>query len=49
MLNDEHFKVMKYEADCTKVFPNTDIKGGIAITYRDEAKPSVKLELYCFP
>ena len=23
MLNDEHFKVMKYEADCTKVFPNT--------------------------
>ncbi len=36
MLNDEHFKVQHYEPDCTKVFANTDIKGGIAITYHDE-------------
>ena len=35
MLNDEHFKVLFYEADCSKVFPNQDIKGGIAVTYRD--------------
>lgn len=35
MLEDPHFKVLKYEEDATKVFPNTDIKGGIAITYRD--------------
>lgn len=35
MLNDPHFKVLEYEADCSKVFPNTDIKGGIVITYRD--------------
>lgn len=38
MLNDEHFKVLYYEPDCTKVFPNTDIKGGVAITYRDQQR-----------
>lgn len=38
MLNDEHFKVLLYEPDCTKVFSNTDIKGGIAITYRNQQK-----------
>lgn len=38
MLQDEHFKVMYYEEDCSKLFNNTDIKGGIAITYRDESK-----------
>ncbi len=43
MLNDEHIKVLKYEADCTKVFTNTDIKGGIAITYRDEGKAFGKI------
>lgn len=36
MLNDPHFKVMKYEEDASKVFPNTDIKGGVAITYHDD-------------
>lgn len=34
-LEDPHFKVLKYEEDATKVFPNTDIKGGVAITYHD--------------
>jgi len=38
MLEDPHFKVLKYEEDATKVFPNTDIKGGIAVTYHDETK-----------
>lgn len=28
MLNDEHFKVLSYEANANEVFPNTDIKGG---------------------
>ena len=32
MLNDEHLKVVKYIANGRSVFPNTDIKGGIAIT-----------------
>lgn len=35
MLNDPHLKVEYYEVDSSKVFPNTDIKGGVAITYRD--------------
>lgn len=38
MLEDPHFKVLKYEEDATKVFPDTDIKGGVAITYRDSTK-----------
>lgn len=40
MLNDEHFKVLKYEPDSDKVFPGltTPIKGGIAITYHDNKK-----------
>ena len=38
MLNDPHFKVEKYVEDATQVFPNTDIKGGVAVTYRDEDK-----------
>lgn len=36
MLNDEHFKVLYYEADATKIFANTDIKGGICITLRND-------------
>lgn len=35
MLEDEHFKILQYESDATKVFPNTAINGGVAITYRD--------------
>lgn len=38
MLNDEHFKVSYYEQDSSKIFSNTDIKGGVAITYRDNKK-----------
>lgn len=35
MLNDVHLKVLWYEQNSGKVFSNTDIKGGIAVTYRD--------------
>ena len=38
MLNDEHFKVLLFESDGSKIFPNTDIKGGVAIHYRDATK-----------
>ena len=41
MLADEHLKVVYFEQESSKVFPNTDIKGGVAVTYRDT---SVKLE-----
>ena len=37
MLNDSHLKVLGYEVNASKVFPNTDIKGGVAITYRDSS------------
>lgn len=37
-LNDKHFKVLQYESDASKVFSNTEIKGGVAITIRDERK-----------
>lgn len=36
MLNDEHFKVVKYIQNSEEVFKGTDIKGGVAITYRDD-------------
>lgn len=36
MLSDSHLKVLMYETDASKVFGNTDIKGGVAITYRNE-------------
>ena len=35
MLNDEHLKVMYYESESGKVFPNISIPGGLAITYHD--------------
>ena len=34
MLDDPHLKVLFYEEDASKVFANTDIKGGVAVTYR---------------
>ena len=37
MLEDEHLKVEYYEQDSAKVFTNTDIKGGVAVTYRDSS------------
>ena len=35
MLSDPHLKVLMYEQDSSKVFPNTDIKGGVVVTYRN--------------
>lgn len=35
MLEDEHLKVIEYKSDSGSVFANTDIKGGVAITYHD--------------
>lgn len=36
MLNDNHFKVLEYYQKSGNVFPNTDIKGGIIISYYNE-------------
>ena len=38
MLEDPHLKVLHYEQDAKKIFSNTDIKGGVAITYRSREK-----------
>lgn len=46
ILNDPHFKVVQYEADSSKIFPNTDIKGGVIISYRDAHKGFGKIELF---
>ena len=35
MLNYKHMRVVLYQQDSSKIFPKTDIKGGIAITLRD--------------
>ena len=46
MLNDEHFKVLYYELDATKIFPSTDIKGGIAITIRNRNEKYGAIKVY---
>lgn len=35
MLNDKHFKVVKYFSDSKSVFESVEIKGGVAITLRN--------------
>ena len=46
MLDDEHFKVLYYEPDSSKVFRNTDIKGGISITFRDKNRKFGTIEVF---
>lgn len=46
MLSDEHLKVLYYEQDSSKVFSNTDIKGGVAITYRDDTENFGAIETF---
>ena len=46
MLNDPHLKVLFYEQDSSKIFQETDIKGGIAITYRDVNKNFGAIEIF---
>ena len=38
MINSIHFDILSYEPDGSKVFPTTDIKGGVAITSWDNNK-----------
>ena len=33
MLKDEHLKVLQYFSNSMEVFPNTNINGGVAMTY----------------
>lgn len=38
MLNDSHLKILYYEQNASKIFNNTEIKGGVAISYHDVKK-----------
>ena len=38
ILEDKHFKVVRYFSKSTDVFPTVDIKGGVVISYRDANK-----------
>lgn len=46
MLKDPHFKVLKYEEDSSKIFSNTDIKGGIVISYHDNEENFGAIEIF---
>ena len=46
MLNDEHLKVLYYEQNSAKIFNNTDIKGGVVITYHDREKECGAIQIF---
>ena len=46
MLADTHFKVLDYEVISGNIFPSTDIKGGVCISYRDNEKSYEAIEVF---
>ena len=46
MLQDKHFKILEFEENSSKVFSNTEIKGGIAISYRDISKDFGAIDIF---
>lgn len=46
MLADPHLKVLYYEQDSSRFFSNTDIKGGVAITYHDSMQEFGAIEVF---
>ena len=46
MLSDPYFKVLYYEQKSAKIFVDTDIKGGVAISYRDAGKKFGAIETF---
>jgi hypothetical protein len=46
MLNNEHFKITYFEQDGSKVFPSTDIKGGVAVSLYDESRSFGKIGVF---
>ena len=46
MLNDSNFKILYYNSGSKNIFPNTDIKGGIAISYHDKGKKFGPIEIF---
>lgn len=46
MLNDPHFKVVYFNPNSSEVFSGVDIKGGVAITYRDTSQNFGAIETF---
>ena len=46
MLNDEHFKVIKYFSDSKTVFDTVDIKGGVVVTLRNANEDFGKIRIF---
>ena len=46
MLEDEHLKILHYEQKSDKIFSNTDIKGGVCISYHDKTKNFGAIETF---
>lgn len=46
MLSDSHFKILYYEQDASNIFPNTDIKGGVAISYKNAHKGYEPIQVF---
>lgn len=46
MLNDPHLTVLFHEQNSSRVFSNTEIKGGVVITYHDIAKNYGPIRVY---
>lgn len=46
MLHDPHLKILHFEQISKKIFANTDIKGGVVITYHDIEKDFGAIEVF---
>lgn len=46
MLADKHLKVVYFTQKSSEVFPNTDIKGGVVVTYRDSKEEFGAIETF---
>lgn len=46
MLEDKHLKVVLFAANSAALFPGTDIKGGVAVTYRDAIREGVSIGVF---
>ena len=46
MLKDEHFKILYYESESSKVFTNTAITGGVVISYRSNMQKYVPIIVF---
>ena len=50
MLDDPHLKILHHEQKSEALFPGTEIKGGVVISYRDAAKDYGAIQVYAsFP